>query len=75
MIKYNTKLGSEDLNLKAREQRDLIKGQLTGMHCNKCRVDTVISFEASNNFQVYPVFNACCHEFELRIRKRLWSNS
>lgn len=71
MIKYNTSLGSEHLNSMAREQRDMMKKQLAGMHCRKCNLNSEILFVEGKYGILYPVFNVCCPEFEERIRKAL----
>jgi hypothetical protein len=72
MIKFNTQLGSEHLNFRAREQRDLLKPLLKGMHCRKCSIDSSINFYENQYGQVIPKINACCPEFHERIRKKIF---
>ncbi|WP_303924880.1 hypothetical protein [Draconibacterium sediminis] len=73
MIKYKTQVGSKHLNSEARELRDSMKPLLRGMHCRKCNNDTEILFINDGYGHLKPEINACCHEFELRIRKKIWS--
>ena len=73
MIKYKTQVGSKHLNMEARELRDSMKPLLSGMHCRKCKTDTEIIFVDDGYGHLKPVINACCHDFELRIRKKIWS--
>lgn len=74
MIKYKTQVGSQHENMEARELRDAIKPLLSGMHCNKCKQDTNILFVDDGYNHLKYQFNACCPEFETRIRKRIWPN-
>jgi hypothetical protein len=73
MIKYKTQVGAKHLNMEARELRDIMKPHLKGMHCRKCKTDTEIIFVNDGYGHLKPVINACCPDFELRIRKRIWS--
>jgi hypothetical protein len=59
--------------MEARELRDIMKPHLKGMHCRKCKTDTEIIFVNDGYGHLKPVINACCPDFELRIRKRIWS--
>ncbi len=75
MIKYEIKTGCKFLNQKARQQRDVVfKPQLKGMHCRKCKVDTVICFIEDDLSHVQPIIKSCCPEFEKRIKEKLWHN-
>jgi len=75
MIKYNTLLGAEHLNKEARELRDGLKTILKGMHCTKCKTDTIISFEDDGYGYLKEKIIPCCPEFLLRIRKKAFPNS
>jgi len=72
MIKYKTQVGSEHLNMEARELRDSMKFQLSGMHCRICKKDSEIVFVDDGYDHLKPKINACCPDFELRVRKRIW---
>ena len=74
MIKYITQVGSKHLNMEARELRDSIKPLLAGMHCRKCKTDTEIKFVNDGYGHLKPSIEACCNDFELRIRKNIWSD-
>ena len=72
MIKYNTTTGNKEDNKNARLMRDMeFKPALRGMHCRKCKEDTVIEFEYSEEFNLLPKINACCADFEKRIRAKM----
>ena len=72
MIKYEVKTGNKAINERARTQRDLVyKPQLKGMNCRVCRADTIISFEEREYGIVVPLIDACCSDFDQRIRERL----
>lgn len=73
MIKYNTELGSKHMNLEARELRDSMKTDLRGMHCRKCNTDTIISFVDDGYNHLKPAIDACCTDFEKRIKKKIWN--
>ena len=72
MIKYNTRTGDKVTNEHARNQRDVIlKPTLRGMNCRKCGVDTEISFHSGQFGGATPIIDACCPEFEQRIKDKL----
>ena len=73
MIKYKTQVGSKHMNMEARELRDSIKPLLSGMHCRKCKSNTMIFFIDDGYGHLKPDFKVCCSDFEQRIRKRIWS--
>jgi hypothetical protein len=73
MIKYKTQVGAKHLNMEARELRDTMKPHFKGMYCRKCKTDTEIIFVNDGYGHLKPVINASCPDFELRIRKRIWS--
>ncbi len=75
MIKYETQLGDKVLNMEAREQRDVYKRLLRGMHCRKCSIDTIISFKKNAYDYLTPQINACCPEFEERVRDKLFEEN
>lgn len=81
MIKYRIQLGFKHLNMEARALKGLLQPRLKGMHCRKCQgKETVISFKevtvtgslptAKINFITHQI-EACCEEFETRIRAKL----
>ncbi len=72
MIKYKTQVGSQHENMEARELRDAIQPLLVGMHCRKCNQATNINFVDDGYGHLKPVINACCTDFDARIRKRIW---
>lgn len=71
MIKYKTQVGSKHMNQEARELRDAMKRSLTGMHCRKCKPDTIISFVDDGYNHLKPDIKACCTDFEQRMHKRI----
>ena len=73
MIKYKTQVGSKHMNLEARELRDSMKHDLHGMHCRNCNIDTIISFVDDGYNHLKPSIDACCTDFEIRIRKKIWN--
>ena len=75
MIKYITTLGDKVLNTYARRQKEIMQPMLKGMHCTKCNIDTVITFQEDENKLLIPIIEACCTEFEIRIRKKALPNS
>lgn len=71
MIKYSVKTGSKFLNQKARIQINTnYKPLFKGMHCKKCKQDTLIEFIESDLTHVKPVFNYCCDYFKERMLKK-----
>ena len=72
MIKYVIKTGSKFLNTKARNQRDLaFKSTLKGMHCRRCKSNTIIEFVEWDLTYVRSIVHSCCLEFDARIKKKL----
>ncbi len=72
MIKYNIKTGDKALNMRLREYRELYKSLLKGMYCGKHKRDTFISWEKSEDgYYDNVVIDACCSEFEQRIKEKL----
>jgi hypothetical protein len=66
------------LNMEARFLKELLKPQLKGMHCRKHREPTIIQFYnyvQRGDFGVVSFVSqknqACCPEFEKRIRDNL----
>ncbi len=75
MIKYEIKTGDSTLNRQARNQRDVAyKPVLKGMHCGKCKNDTIIEFVESDLTHVKALIHSCCSDFDKRIRHKLWPN-
>lgn len=74
MIKFNTTLGASYLNAEAREFKEAIKPYLKGMHCRKCNKHTLINFIDDGYGHLKPNVQACCKEFELRIKQKLTFN-
>jgi hypothetical protein len=74
MIKYKIKTGAKELNEKARAYRDIYKKELNGMHCRKCKTDTIIEFVKSDSNYVKTFIHSCCSEFDKRIKDKLWPN-
>ena len=73
MIKYKTQVGLKVLNKEARELRNALKSNLKGMHCRKCKKDTIISFIDDGYGHLKPSIKVCCSEFEQRIHKQILS--
>lgn len=72
MIRYKTQVGSKHMNIEARELRDSMKSYTSGMYCRKCKTDTEIIFVEDGYGHLIPKINACCPDFELRIRSKIW---
>lgn len=79
-IKYNTKVGAEHLNLKARYLRDyVLKPKLSGMKCKNCGGDSEFTFHQHQGYvgsgSVDWEFNTCCPFFEKEVYAKLGVNS
>ncbi len=75
MIKYEIKTGDSTLNRQARNQRDVAyKPVLKGMHCGKCKNDTIIEFVESDLTHVKALIHSYCSDFDKCIRHKLWPN-
>lgn len=75
MIKYVIKTGSRFLNNEARDIRDFAyKPSLKGMHCKKCKTDTIIKFSQTDSYRVKTKIHWCCEYFGNRLYKKLNPN-
>lgn len=78
-IKYNTKVGAEHLNFKARNLRDyVLKPQLSGMKCKYCGGDSEFTFRQHDSYagsgSVDWDFHACCENFKRDVYLKLGVN-
>lgn len=72
MIRYKTHLGFKHLNARVRETRDYVyKPALKGMHCRKCSTDTEIKFVPDSYGAFFTEIDACCQDFNNRIKDKL----
>jgi len=73
-IKYEVKTGSKHLNEIAKNRLEHSKLKLKGMRCGKCSSNTLISYVPDPDIDVKMKIEACCPEFENRIREKMWPN-
>lgn len=72
-VKFNTKVDTDILRQEAKEYRDILKISLKGLKsCENCKNDTIILISHEGNGHFKTVINACCSEFENRLKERIF---